>query len=248
MDEMRRLSAFLFGFAPRSALVCSAEGDPPGDGGAPGQQQPPQPAPAAPASGLAFTPEQLAYIETEKAKAANAAAAATRRAEEAKHARRGGEPAAPPTPSNSPPAPSQPTDTAALLQLRDDFDDAMAELTLEHGQKKFIRNLVMEKRPPDVAAFVKDTVTMLGIGKPASPAPAPAAPPASPPPAAPPPTPGVTSRGVPPPAAVPGDDVPILSMSIPERHALRAKIGDAAFAERNEREMKARNVRVRPLV
>lgn len=59
--------------------------------------------------------------------------------------------------------------------------------------------------------------------------------------------PSVTSRANPPPSSVPGDDVPILSMSIPERMALRQKIGDAAYAERNEREMRTRNVRVRVL-
>lgn len=57
--------------------------------------------------------------------------------------------------------------------------------------------------------------------------------------------PGVTSRGTAPPSSVPGDDVPILSMSIPERMALRQKIGDVEFAKRNEREMLSRNVRVK---
>lgn len=156
-------------------------------------------------------------------------------------------PTQPPKPTD--PGPAQPANTQdalAIIQLRDDFDDAISELQLEGGQRKFLRSLVMEKRPSDVAQFVTDTVTLLGLGKkPAPPAatatgqqPAQPANPAAP--AAPP----VTSRSAPPPSSAPTEDTPILSMSEADREATRVKLGDLKYAERLMKELARDGVRV----
>jgi hypothetical protein len=60
--------------------------------------------------------------------------------------------------------------------------------------------------------------------------------------------PPVTSRGTPPPSYTITEDTPILSMSIPDREALRNKIGDIKFAERHLKELGERRVRVRSRV
>lgn len=159
-------------------------------------------------------------------------------------------PTPPPKPTTDTPSaqPANASDALAIIQLRDDFDDAISELTLDGGQRKFLRGLVMEKRPTDVAQFVTETVSMLGLGK--KPAATPAAPangqtpPQTVNPATAPSGPPVTSRSAPPPSSAPTDDTPILSMSEVDREATRVKLGDLKFAERLMKELARDNVRV----
>ena len=117
-------------------------------------------APAAPSSPPAITPDIQAQIEAAKREAYNAGAAATRRAFEEKLKTAAPKPAEAPT--AAPAAPSAAPDALAILKLRDDFDDATADLNLPGVQKKFLREQVMSQRPPDVAAFVKQFVDVWG--------------------------------------------------------------------------------------
>jgi hypothetical protein len=139
---------------------------------------------------------------------------------------------APPPKPNDPPAnTAAPDDTRVLLQLRDDFDDATSELPLDGGQKRFLRGLVMDKRPPDVSAFVAETIKQLGLGKSPSPTPNPGngAPPApgAPPAANQPPPPAMPSGA--PPARVVSDETPFYAMSRDEQAALIKRIGVFEF-------------------
>ena len=64
MNDFKHLSRFLHGFVPGSALLCSVEGDPPGDGGgAPPNAPPPADAPPDPPT---FTAEQEAMTASLK--------------------------------------------------------------------------------------------------------------------------------------------------------------------------------------
>lgn len=228
--RLKHLAAFLTGYEPSSSLICSTDsGDDPGAGGGAPPAAPP-PAPAPPASPpMTFTPDQLAYIEAEKEKARNNGAAAARRALEGRQPKQGETPQ-PKTPE--PTAPAAP-DALAILKLRDDFDDAVSDMTLNGAQKKFIRELVMDKRPPDVAAYVRTISEQLGLGKPATPTP-PAASPTPATPAAVPPMPGGA-----PPARVITDDTPIMSMSRADQAALAKRMGPFAFKQRLMTELAA---------
>jgi hypothetical protein len=156
----------------------------------------------------------------------------------ARESQRRTEPARPaqqPTKQADPPANTPaPADALALLQLRDDFDDAISDIQLDGGQKKFLRGLVMDKRPQDVAGFIRGTVEQLGLGKRTTTAPAPAATAVSPPPA--PSGPPVTSGGPPPPSNPVRTDTPIHKLSIPDREALVREIGPIEFKNRLSRE------------
>lgn len=230
----RHLAAFLGGHVFSSSLLCSVEGDDPnGAGGAPAAATPP--APATPASPPTFTAEQLTYIEGEKAKAANAAAAAARRAEQGKKPA-GGEPA--PQPRTESPAPA--SDAIAILKLRDDFDDAISDLTLTGAQKKFMREHIMEKRPADVAGYVRTFADTLGLGKSTTPAPAATtAAPTSAPQGAP-----VTSTAAPANPTTVTDDTPLLRLSDGDRQALLKRIGIKAYTDRMFSEFRANGTRV----
>lgn len=246
MDEMKRLAAFLYGFAPQSALTCSIEGDPAPEGGTPPPSSPP-PAPATPASQPQFTPEQLAYLEAEKQRAHNAGAAAARRAEQGRQPKPGGEP--PPAPT---PAPTPNTEGLSDSARERMFGRALGKFDLNDKAIALVEREFANAKPSDPAAWLDERAEAYGwkrLG--GQPTPAanggapngaqPTAPPAGgtvPPP--------VLSRGTPPPPSQPTEDTPILSMSIPDREALRAKIGDIAFADRHLKELAARNVRVRP--
>jgi hypothetical protein len=249
MDEMQRLATFLYGFAPRSALLCSAEGDPPGDGGAPAQQQPP-PATAQPANPPEFTPAQLAWIEAEKTRASNAAAANARRAEQARQ-KPGGEP-----PAAQPPAAPQAVDVSAEFARERAFGRALGRFDLNDKALTLTEREFATAKPADPVAWLEERADAYGWkrlgappngnGQPASGG-APALNPAlSGPP--------VTSRGAPPSPSGPTDDTPILSMSRSDQAALLSKLvsqhgyveGNRKFAERHERELKDRNVKVRP--
>lgn len=217
----------------------------------PDNQQPPAPAPQANGNGApAITPDVQALIDAAARDAATKAHnAAWKQAREKyeKPPANGGQPPKPSEPAQPPPNGNAADAFASLIQLRDDFDDAVGELALESGQKKFLRNLVMEKRPSDVAQFVTETVSLLGLGKKPTPAaPAPGQQPAQSAQPAVPNGPPITSRAAPPPAGAPTDDTPIMSMSEADRKALIAKIGDVKYAERMLKEMARDNVRVRP--
>ncbi len=242
MDELHRLAAFLFGFAPRSALTCSIEGDPPGGGGTPPATPPAPPAPATPAAPV-VTPEVQALINQAAQAAHNAAWKQARETFETKQGKPGA-PQPPPKPTETN-APATPPDFVSLMKLRDDFDDAIGDLTLTGAQKKFLREHVMEKRPDDVGGYLRTFTETLGVGKQPSTPVAPVAtttPPGAPAPAT---GPHITERPVPPASHVVTEDTPILSLSLADREALRSKLGDIAYAERFRRELKEKQVRVR---
>ncbi len=245
MNQLRHLTTFLHGFTPRSALLCSGEGDPPGDGGAPTPPAAPVTPPANPGT-PAVTPEVQALIDQaradERTKTSNSV---WKQAREKYEKGSGGQPPSPP--KTEPNGNGQ--DVLAILATRDAFDDATSDLSLTGAQKKFVRDLVMKERPTDVAEYVSNFVTLSGWSnsKPIPPAaPATGVQPALPANPAVPANPPVTSRGTPPPAAGPTDDTPIMSMSEADKRALADKIGPKAFAERHLRELTKSNTRIRP--
>lgn len=187
----------------------------------------PAPQPAAPT----ITPEVQALIEAAKSSAYNAGAKDARLALEAKFK---SPPSAPPA---APPQPAPaPVDALAILKLRDDFDDATADLGLPSVQKKFLREQVMATRPPDVSAFVRSFVDVWGP-KPAAPAAStvtlnqPVTTPVTPH------APPVVSRPAAPALQPVADDAPILSMTPDQRIELERRIGNKAFTDRLMREL-----------
>lgn len=123
---------------------------------------------------ISFTPEQLAWIEAEKAKERNAGAAAARKAIEGKQ-----KPKA--EPPKSSPASSEPV--AAQASTTDDFDqlldqrlavESLAQGIVSHGltakQADAIKTLYKAEKPSDVADWVKQKVTDLGFTKTPNPA------------------------------------------------------------------------------
>lgn len=126
-------------------------------------------APAQQPAPLSFTPEQLAWIEAEKAKERNAAAAATRRALEGKQKPKGEAPKSEPN--------AQPDATAATQPV-DDFDQqfnarlaleslvqGVASLGLNATQADAIKTLYKAEKPDDVATWVKQKADGLGFTK-----------------------------------------------------------------------------------
>lgn len=239
------LSTFLAGLAPSSGLTCSIEGDPAPEGGAtPGSATPP-PAPAAPAPG-SFTPEQLAYIESEKAKARDAGAAATRRALEGRPRPNGDTPQRTDTPQPAP----QPTGTvdirAEMARVRA-FERAANRYGLSDAALAVLEEDFNRANPTDPASWVTQRADAFGWkagahtqpnpagnGSPSSaPAPAPAA--TTPPPSMP---------GSAPPSRVVTADTRIVDMSIADRDALTARIGEKAFRDRLRAEMKGDTRRI----
>lgn len=189
---------------------------------------PTAPAPQSPAPTI--TPEIQALIEAARAEGRNSGAAETRRAFEARQQRpqaSAPQPAAQPRAESNTPDPATP-DPLAILKLRDDFDDATADLALAAPQRRFLREQVMTQRPPDVAAFVRGFVDVWGA-KPAAPAatttnvtnPAPATPaqPATP-------MPGTT-----PPVTVTAD-TPLTSLGKSDLDAAIRRLGPHEFAKR----------------
>lgn len=204
----------------------------------------PQPSNGAPQ----ITPEIQALIDAAKAEAAQQATNAAWKQARLKYEKPpvsgGQQPTQPP--KQDPPPNGNGQDALAIIALRDAFDDATSDLSLTGAQKKFVRELVMKERPSDVADYVSNFVTLSGWNnKPTPAAPATGSQPAQPANPAPPAGPPVTSRGAPPPAGIPTDDTPIMSMSESDRKALIAKIGDVKYAERMLKEMARDNVRVR---
>lgn len=240
--RLHRLSTFLNGIAPSSALTCWIEGDPAPEGGNPSPAANP-PAPAPPASNP-FTPEQLAYIESEKAKARDAGAAATRRALEGRPARPPGETPQPPRNDNPPPAPqSQTVDVRAEMARVRAFERAANRYGLTDAALSILEDDFNRANPTDPASWVSQradafgwkpgahaqTVNPAGNGSPpggSGPAPLAAAPPPSMP-------------GSAPPSRVVTADTRIVDMSPADRDALADRVGEKAFRDRLRTELKA---------
>jgi len=184
-------------------------------------------------------------IDAAKREAYNAGAATPRRAfEERLKAEKPSAASAPQATRSEQPAPTAPSaDPLAIIKLRDDFDDATADLNLPAAQRKFLREQVMTNRPADVAGYVRQFVD---VWRPANasnvtPNPAPASPPAVAPPS---PMPG----GTPPAAPVVTNDTPVLAIlrSDPSQvDRLAADLGPAKFADRVLAEFRKAGVRVR---
>lgn len=243
MDPMKHLSAFLYGLVPTSTLLCSADGDPPGEGGGQAPQQPP-PAPAQPASPPQFTPDQMAWIEAEKTRASNAAAAAARKAEQARLGRRGGDeqPAQSPAPSNPPQPNGAAQDPAQVYMRLRTFDRAVDKYELPPSARDIIEADFNKASPQDPAEWVQQRAEAFGWkargSNPATPAPET---PAAKTPQGPP----VTGSGAPANPTTVTEDTPILRMSETDRVALMRRIGNAAYVERFRKELREGNVRVR---
>lgn len=212
--------------------------------GNPSLPPPAAPAPQPAANGApAITPEIQALIDQARQDAATKAHnAAWKQAREtfAKQKPSAQQPAR----TEDPPAPA-PTDALAIIKLRDDFDDAIGDLTLTGSQKKLLRETVMEKRPGDVAGYVRTFAEMAGWVKQPQPVNPTAAQPAQPSQPANPSAPPVTGNGAPSNPTRVTDDTPILRMSTADQIALRKQIGDRAFSERMMKEFREHGTRVR---
>lgn len=207
----------------------------------------PSPAPQstpAPSTAPTIAPEVQAMIEAARQQAYNAGAADARRSLESKLK-------PPPAPvARTEPAPEQRntpapvTDALAILRLRDDFDDAIGDLTLTGPQKKFLREQVMATQPADVAAYVRTFAEVWAKPAPSTPTNQPTATPSPGAPAT--QAHPVTANGAPSNATtVTTPDVPIYKRTREQQEALAREMGPKAFIERHMRELRERNVRVR---
>lgn len=238
MFDRNRLTSYLYGFAPRSALMCLIDGDaPPGDGGAPPATTQPPPAVTQPATPV-FTPEQLAYIAAETTRVSNAAAAAARREAMGRQAKPGGE--SPQAPArNEPPAP--PPNVHDLIRAETTriraFERAAGQYGLSPDALAILEQDFNTASPQDPAAWVGARAAAFGwkAGG-ATTATQPAAPNGSATPAAgtmpPPPMPGGAA-----PARVIDADAPIMSRSRADQAALAKQLGPFEFKARLMREL-----------
>jgi hypothetical protein len=198
----------------------------------------PTPAVATPAA-QPVPPDIQALIDAAASAAHNAAWKQARETFAKKTASPGGN-----TPPAATPAPAPATDVSAEYARLRAFDRTLAKFDLSEKAAELTERDFAAAKPPDPVAWLNERAEGYGWKRHGQPAPAPTGQPVTPPPAVP-NGPPVTSRGTPPNAATVTDDVPILSMSIPDRMALIAKIGEVAYAERHRRELKTRNVMVR---
>lgn len=195
------------------------------------------PAPAAPApqpaSAPAVTPDIQAMIESARREAYNSGAADTRRALAGKPPRQPATTTATEQPDQAP-APS--VDALSLIRLRDEFDDATADLNLGGQQRRFLREQVMSQRPANVSDFVRQFVSVWG-GPPAPQSPHQVtanhqAPPTTAPTATAQLTAPVTAGSPPPPPPAVRTDQRIVDMTPRDRAALAKSIGTMAFRDR----------------
>ena len=231
MFELNRFATFLYGFAPRSALLCSNEAPPPGDGGAPPAQQPP-PAVTQPAS-PSFTPEQLAYIESEKTRVSNAAAAAARREALGRQAKPGGDP--PPATRAEPAAPVAAPDAMTVVSRLRAFDRAANRYGLSDSARDILEQDFNAASPQDPAAWVQQRADAFGW-KASGTAPTATTPPAATVPGA---APSVAGTMTPPPmpggaapARVIDANTPIMQRSRADQAALAKQLGPFEFKKR----------------
>jgi len=194
----------------------------------PDMTTPPLPvAPAPQPAAATFTQSDLDRVRAEAARQAHDAAwAEARKRFSSKPAPSAADAPQPRTEPNAPP-PATP-DPLAILKLRDDFDDATADLQLAAAQKKFLREQVMAQRPSDVAAYVRGFVDVWG-NKPAATAatttnvtnPAPANPA----------QPATAMPGTTPPATVTAD-TPLTSLGKTDLDAAIRRLGPHEFSKR----------------
>lgn len=196
---------------------------------APDMTTPPLPvAPAPQPAAATFTQSDLDRVRAEAARQAHDAAwAEARKRFSSKPAPSAADAPQPRTEPNAPPPPA--SDPLAILKLRDDFDDATADLQLPAAQKKFLREQVMSTRPSDVAAYVAQFVNVWGT-KPAATA---ATTPSTPMPATPAPAPAMPGAAPPATPVITGD-TPLLTIlrSDPSQIEALAARDPAAFAKR----------------
>lgn len=195
----------------------------------------------APSSTATVTPEVQAMIEAAKQQAYNAGAADGRRSTEAKFKVQPAPAARTESTSEQRNTTAPAEDALTILRLRDDFDDAIGDLSLSASQRKFLRERVMAERPNDVGGYVKSfaevwTKPTATNQNPALTAPAEIANQAHP----------VTANGAPSNATtVTTPDVPIYKRTREQQDALAREMGPSKFVERHMRELRERNVRVR---
>lgn len=184
-------------------------------------------------------------IDQARREAYDSGAASVRRAMQGK-----AQPATPPPARTEEPPPTAATpDVLSLMRLRDEFDDATAEVNLTGEQRRALRNQVMSQRPPDVAAFVKSFIDVWrpATTVPATPASNPTTTPQAPHPTAPPASLAQMPGAVPPAATVVTPDTPlaILAKLDPARVDAMAKADPAGFVERLRREARGTQLRLR---
>lgn len=250
MKTRHNLSAFLFGYAPSSSLLCSIEGGESGDGGAPPSHAPPA-APAPQPSATTITPDIQALLETAKQQAYNAGAADVRRAFEAKGKPNGGN-----TPPAATPAPaSQHVDVSSEIARHRAFDRAVGKFDLSDKALGIIEAEFASSKPPDPTAWLSERADAFGWKRHGQTAASvtPSSTPASVPGAAPSGSPAtgtntgapVTSNGAPSSPTAITDDTPILRLSPADQVALQQRIGVKAFTDRMMKEFREHGTRVR---
>jgi hypothetical protein len=184
--------------------------------------------PAAPApQPVAYSQADVDRMLSEASRKAHDAAWAESRRREAATRQRPAAADAPQTRTDTT-EPQAHADPLAILKLRDDFDDATADLQLASPQRRFLREQVMATRPPDVAAFVRGFVDVWG-SKPAAPAatttnvtnPAPASPA----------HPATAMPGTTPPVTV-TSDTPLTSLGKTDLDAAIRRLGPHEFSRR----------------
>lgn len=243
MNRLKRLEAFLHGAAPDSALLCSVEGDPSSDGGAPAAPV----TPPAPNGTPTITPDVQALIEQaradERTKTSNSVWKQAR--EKYEKGNGGGQQPQPPKQNDQPAPQPQTVDVRAEINRIRSFERAVGQYGLEADAIAMLEEDLNAANPSDPADWVHKRAKAFGwkasggTSTPATPAtPAAMAAPQITPKGAP-----VTGGGAPSNPTTITDDTPILRMSNSDQLALRQRIGDVAFVDRMRKEF--RNTRVR---
>jgi hypothetical protein len=209
----------------------------------------PPPAPPAPATPAApvVTPEVQALINQAAQAAHNAAWKQARETFEAKQ-KPGAQPPPATTKTEPPPQPPPLTDVRAEINRIRSFERAVGQFGLSPAALDLLESDFNTANPQDPAGWVKQRAEAFGWkapGQPSTPAATVAA--TTPPGTVAPTGPHITERPTPPAPHVVTEDTPILSLSVSDRDALRAKLGDVAYAERFRRELKEKQVRIRRL-
>lgn len=240
MKTRHNLSAFLFGYAPSSSLLCSIEGGESGDGGAPPSHAPPA-APAPQPSATSITPDIQAMIDAAKQQAYNAGAAEVRRAFEAKGKPNGGNERPAATSAASPHV-----DVSQEIARHRAFDRAVGKYDLSDKALGIIEAEFAAAKPSDPTAWFSERAEAFSFKRHGQSAASVTPPPATAPAAAPQPSgPPVTSNGAPSSPTAITDDTPILRLSPADQLALQKRIGVKAFTDRMTKEFREHGTRVR---
>lgn len=201
-------------------------------------QNPTPPAAPAPQPG-AYSQADVDRLVSEASRKAHDAAWAEARRREAATRQRPAAADAPQPRTETPPEPQAHPDPLAILKLRDDFDDATADLQLAAPQRRFLREQVMATRPPDVAAFVRGFVDVWG-SKPAAPAATTSVTNPAPTTSA---QPATAMLGTTPPATVTAD-TPLTSLGKTDLDAAIRRLGPHEFSKRWMSELAASGKRI----